>query len=50
MTNRLPNSGLAVFDIRKLADYCLNPLHPAAVTKPGFSERPSTLSAAMPLG
>jgi hypothetical protein len=28
MTNRLPNADLAVFDIRKLAEYCLNPLHP----------------------
>jgi hypothetical protein len=28
MTNRLPNADLAVFDIRKIADYCLNPLHP----------------------
>ena len=28
MTNRLPNADLAVFDIRKIADYCLNPSHP----------------------
>jgi hypothetical protein len=28
MTDRLPNADLAVFDIRKIADYCLNPLHP----------------------
>src|SRR3954470_8601953 len=28
MTNRLPNSALAEFDIRKIAYYCLNPLHP----------------------
>ena len=28
MTTRLPNADLAVFDIRKIADYCLNPSHP----------------------
>jgi hypothetical protein len=28
MTNRLPNADLAVFDIRKIADYCLDPSHP----------------------
>src|SRR3954470_7738693 len=28
MANRLPKSELAVLDIRKLADYCLNPVHP----------------------
>jgi hypothetical protein len=28
MTNRLPNADLAVFNIRKIADYCLSPSHP----------------------
>jgi hypothetical protein len=28
MTTRLPNAELSVFDIRKIADYCLNPSHP----------------------
>ena len=27
MTNGLPNADLTVFDIRKVADYCLNPSH-----------------------
>lgn len=25
---RLPNHGIAVVDVRKLAEYCLNPRHP----------------------
>lgn len=28
MTRRLPNADAAILDIRKLADYCLNPSHP----------------------
>jgi hypothetical protein len=28
MANRLPQGALARIDIRKLEDYCLNPLHP----------------------
>lgn len=28
MTDHLPNADLAVFDIRKLTDYCLNSSHP----------------------
>ena len=27
MTSLLPNGGRAILDIRKLADYCLNPAH-----------------------
>jgi hypothetical protein len=50
MTNRLPYADLAVLDIRKIADYCLNPRILVAVTRPGFSDRPSTLNAAIPLG
>jgi hypothetical protein len=28
MTTFLPNPDQAVFDIRKIEDYCLSPLHP----------------------
>jgi hypothetical protein len=28
MTARLPHGDEAIFDIRKIEDYCLNPLHP----------------------
>ena len=28
MTNRLPNPDQAALDIRKIEDYCLNPMHP----------------------
>ena len=28
MTNRLPNADQAILDIRKIENYCLNPLHP----------------------
>jgi hypothetical protein len=28
MAMRLPNSDQAILDIRKIEDYCLNPLHP----------------------
>jgi hypothetical protein len=28
MTTRLPNGDRAVLDIRKIEDYCLNPMHP----------------------
>jgi hypothetical protein len=28
MTTRLPHSDEAILDIRKIADYCLNPSHP----------------------
>lgn len=28
MTRRLPHGDAAIFDLRKIADYCLNPSHP----------------------
>jgi hypothetical protein len=28
MTKRLPHSGQAILDMRKIEDYCLNPSHP----------------------
>jgi hypothetical protein len=50
MTNRLPNADLAVFDIRKIADYCLNPLHPRGRHKARVFGGPLTYNAAIPHG
>ncbi|WP_268258841.1 hypothetical protein [Candidatus Contendibacter odensensis] len=32
---RIPHAEQATVDIRKLRDYCMNPLHPQSKHKPG---------------
>jgi hypothetical protein len=39
---KLPNGERAIVDIRKLQEYCLNPLHPRAGTKRVYLHRSHT--------
>ena len=50
MTKRLPHGDQAILDMRKIEDYCLNPLHPRGRHKAGYSARSSIFSGAMHRG
>jgi len=47
---RLPQSYQAILDIRKVEDYCLNPLHPRGRHKARYSGRLSALTEATQRG
>ncbi len=47
---RLPNSQQAFLDLRKLEDYCLDPVHPPGRHKGGRFATRSVSRVPMPLG